>query len=320
MADVFISYHEKSSGDIAKQIAEALNDVGVSCWYAEKDMPTGADFARVIPEEINRCKIFLLILDDGATQSRHVESELGLAFGGDRTVMPYQVEQCALPGWMRYYLGHAQIERNAFKLVNQVMCALWDESHIERGKCGKNVRWALNDRLELSIAGSGPMSNYVYGDAQPHINSPWYSQHGNILSVRISPGVTSIANRAFMWFVSLRHVSIPDGVTHIGDSAFFECYALKDIEIPDSVVSIGDYGFGECTNLTSFTIPDGVIRIGDYAFEGCKRLASVSIPKSVQKIGSRAFYKCEKLEGVRIGTNTEIAPDTFDDTTKITRY
>ena len=99
MADVFISYHEQSAGDIAAKIAVALEEAGISCWYAKRDLPAGGDFARDIPFQINACKVFLLILSEGVGQSRHIESEVGLASsrynkGEDITIFPFRIDKC----------------------------------------------------------------------------------------------------------------------------------------------------------------------------------------------------------------------------------
>ena len=79
MADVFISYHMKSAGEVAQRIGAALEADGISCWYAGRDMKLGA-FAGVIVEEIEACKVFLLILDEQSFHSAHVANEIALAF------------------------------------------------------------------------------------------------------------------------------------------------------------------------------------------------------------------------------------------------
>ena len=79
MADVFISYHMESAGEVVRQIAEALERDGVSCWYAGRDMEFGA-FAGVIVEQIEACKVFLAVLNRDALCSAHVAAEFALAF------------------------------------------------------------------------------------------------------------------------------------------------------------------------------------------------------------------------------------------------
>ena len=111
MADVFISYHVASAAGIVRQIAGELRKRGVTYWYSEGDMRPGFDFAQAVPSQIKDCKIFLLILDEGATKSSHVENELGLAFKRKReiTILPFRAGECALSDWMGYYLTHIQI-------------------------------------------------------------------------------------------------------------------------------------------------------------------------------------------------------------------
>lgn len=114
MADVFISYHEQSAGKLAAQIADALESAGISCWYAKRDIPPGGDFVRHIPPQIDACKVFLLILNDSIVhQSRHMENELGLAFGrlnnGEEvTILPLEIGDFKRESWIRYYLVHTQ--------------------------------------------------------------------------------------------------------------------------------------------------------------------------------------------------------------------
>ena len=80
MADVFISYHEDSAGELAERIAAALDAGGVSCWCARREIGAGGDFAEAIPREIGRCRIFLLLISRGAVESPYVRNEIGLAF------------------------------------------------------------------------------------------------------------------------------------------------------------------------------------------------------------------------------------------------
>ena len=116
MADVFIAYHEKSAGIIARKIADTLEKNGVSCWYAERDINPGSDFAGVITRAIRDCKIFLIVFNQEACNSRHMESELALAFRRimnyeNLTVLPFQIDNYNLKNndALSYYLSRVQI-------------------------------------------------------------------------------------------------------------------------------------------------------------------------------------------------------------------
>ena len=114
MADVFISYHEQSAGELVAKIADALENVGIFCWYAKRDIPPGGNFARDIPPQIDACKVFLLILNDSVVhQSNHIENELGLAFGRlnrkeEITILPLEIGDFKRETWVKYYLVHTQ--------------------------------------------------------------------------------------------------------------------------------------------------------------------------------------------------------------------
>lgn len=79
MADVFISYHMNSAGEVVCEICDTLERDGISCWYADRDMSLGA-FAGTATQEIEACKIFLLILNKESSHSAHVAAETALAF------------------------------------------------------------------------------------------------------------------------------------------------------------------------------------------------------------------------------------------------
>ena len=125
MADVFISYHVASAKAAVEQIAAQLKKRGITYWYSETGVAGGEDFASTVPRQINACKVFLLMVDEGAAKSLHVQNELGLAFkrkskGQDITILPFLVGECAFSDWMSYYLVHTQIMYNRDKLIERI--------------------------------------------------------------------------------------------------------------------------------------------------------------------------------------------------------
>lgn len=211
------------------------------------------------------------------------------------------------------------------------------------GTCGvapnaSDVRWVLtgtspNYTLTIMKVGStGAMEDYVDYELRP-----WHSNVGNITSIVIENGVTSIGERAFYDFgnAGLASVTIPASVTSIGYAAFHVC-TIPSVTFASGsqLTSIGGYAFEECPNLTSFTIPNGVTTIGESAFMGCPSLASVTIPASVEtiddyafslctgltsitipnsvtSIGKEAFSQCENLATVTLNSNPKIGADAF---------
>lgn len=113
MADVFISsYHDENTGKIVPRIAGTLENSGISCWYANRDL--SPDFVATIVQEIENCKVFLVILDEQSAHSQRVATEMALAFRRvmnyeSVAIVPFRVENCQLSDDMRYYLKRFQI-------------------------------------------------------------------------------------------------------------------------------------------------------------------------------------------------------------------
>lgn len=74
-------------------------------------------------------------------------------------------------------------------------------------------------------------------------------------TVTIPNCVKKIADGAFKWCRTLKHVHIPDSVTQIGSSAFYGT-GLQSIIVPDSVIHIGSEAFNFCQSLESVIIPN----------------------------------------------------------------
>ena len=98
---------------------------------------------------------------------------------------------------------------------------------IASGTCGSDAAWELTeDTVEgwdlgsdktpykLTITGSGDMS-------WTGTNSPWYAYRETVTSVSIADGITSIPDKAFYQFTSLKTIALPDNVVSIGGQAFF---------------------------------------------------------------------------------------------------
>ena len=167
------------------------------------------------------------------------------------------------------------------------------------GTCGNNVTWALNIDGNLTIDGTGKMTNYN------QTSMPWYDYLNYVKTATVGSGVTSIGNRAFSKCVNLCAVTIPESVTSIGEYAFFQCHRLPEIDIPNSVTTIGKAAFYECKTAKSITLPYGLTTISPSAFTSCNRLEKITIPDSVKSIGDNAFEKCIHLTKVTIPESVE---------------
>lgn len=110
--DVFISYHTKNSAEVVRQVCSALEGVGISCWYAPRNVI--GDYATSIVQAINSCRVFLLILNRDADVSEDVRNEINCAFERfrnheDITLLPFKTDEFKLSEAVAYYIGRIHI-------------------------------------------------------------------------------------------------------------------------------------------------------------------------------------------------------------------
>lgn len=95
----------------------------------------------------------------------------------------------------------------------------------------------------------------------------------NLISVKLSPSVTSIGIGSFLSNTSLTSFDWADAqVTVIPSQAFKGCTALRNMELPDSLTEIGPYAFSGCTSLSEIIIGKNVTKIEDTAFKNVESL------------------------------------------------
>ena len=89
---------------------------------------------------------------------------------------------------------------------------------------------------------------YIFGAYDASDNE--YCVPASLQEVVVTGGDV-IAEDAFYGCGNLTSVTLPDGITSIGDSAFYGCDGLLSLTIPDSVTSIGNGAFWRCSGLTT---------------------------------------------------------------------
>ena len=101
--DVFISYSSKNS-TAAQAICHELEDKGIKCWMAPRDIPVGAKYASVITKAIVGCRIVVLVFSDDSARSPWVESEINIAFSNRKTIIPYKIDKTNYEEFDEFYL------------------------------------------------------------------------------------------------------------------------------------------------------------------------------------------------------------------------
>ena len=218
------------------------------------------------------------------------------------------------------------------------------------GNCGDNLTWALSDSDNngsldtLTISGTGAMYDYSYDNGGTL--APWRDSMGDIITVTVGEGATSVGNAAFYKCSGVANLSLPSTLESIGEFAFNGCTGLTAIDIPSKVTFIGMGAFDVCSNLQKVHISDlgawcgitfgdysanplyyygaglyinnqpvknldvlpaSVTQIKDYTFCSCSTLVSAAIPDGVTEIGGTAFTSCTSLENVTLPAGLSVS-------------
>ena len=104
---VFISYSTHDY-DTAKYIRTVLSNNGVECWMAPESIPMGSDYSSEIPDAIENCSCFLLVLSSSAQKSNWVPKELDLAITHSKTIIPFQINDEMLTKPFNFRLTNVQ--------------------------------------------------------------------------------------------------------------------------------------------------------------------------------------------------------------------
>ena len=147
----------------------------------------------------------------------------------------------------------------------------------------------------------------------------------------IPSGVTTIANRAFMYCSNLTSVVIPEGVTRIESETFFMCSNLESISLPASINAVDFFAFFRCSKLTDVyyggTEEDWqaieIIGNGNEYLTGATLhsipAADLVLPASLTVIESEAFAGLPSGTAIRIPSSvTFIADDAFAEVDDLT--
>ena len=102
--DVFISYSHKDKS-VADAICSKLEQSGIRCWYAPRDIRPGADWAASIIDAIEASRIMVLVFTDSSNASPQVLREINNAVSAGVVLVPFKLTEAPPNRGMKYYLS-----------------------------------------------------------------------------------------------------------------------------------------------------------------------------------------------------------------------
>ncbi len=152
---VFISYASKNF-KLADEIRYLIENRGISCWIAPRDIPPGASYGEEISSAIEQCSAVIFVMTEDANQSRAVANELELAFRYQRVIIPIRLNNIEPAQSLRFYISNVQwvdaiytpLKKRIEVLINIINAALNDAPIPSPLTENKTLLGSLERRLE----------------------------------------------------------------------------------------------------------------------------------------------------------------------------
>jgi TolB-like protein/tetratricopeptide (TPR) repeat protein len=105
--DVFISYASPDNA-VANSIVENLEQHGLKCWLAPRNVKPGTVYAEAIVRAINQAKALVLVLSVNTMASAHVGREVERAASKRKQIVAFRVDATPLSEELEYFLSNSQ--------------------------------------------------------------------------------------------------------------------------------------------------------------------------------------------------------------------
>ena len=102
--DTFISYSSQDK-TAADAVCAVLEQAGIRCWIAPRDIRPGGEYGGAIIEAIDQCRVMVLIFSSSANNSRQIHREIERAVSKGVPIIPVRIEEAVPTKSMEYFLG-----------------------------------------------------------------------------------------------------------------------------------------------------------------------------------------------------------------------
>jgi TIR domain len=102
--DAFISYSSKDK-IVADTCCAVLEQAGVRCWIAPRDVKPGTEYGAAIIDGIGQSRLMVLIFSSSANDSSQIHREIERAVSKSMPIIPVRIEEVTPTKSMEYFLG-----------------------------------------------------------------------------------------------------------------------------------------------------------------------------------------------------------------------
>ncbi len=107
MSDIFVSYASQDR-DAAFRIVAYLEQNGIRCWVAPRDVPPGMEYGEAIIQGIAQSRALVLILSDQSNESQFVRKEVERAVSKTKPVLPVRIREVRPSGSLEFFISSSQ--------------------------------------------------------------------------------------------------------------------------------------------------------------------------------------------------------------------
>src|SRR5690348_6729072 len=102
--DVFISYSSRDK-TTADAVCAKLEQAGIRCWIAPRDVLAGTQYGEAIIDAINGASVMVLVFSAACNESPHVRAEVERAASKGLAVLPLRIEQVLPAKALEFFLS-----------------------------------------------------------------------------------------------------------------------------------------------------------------------------------------------------------------------
>ncbi|HZE42877.1 MAG TPA: toll/interleukin-1 receptor domain-containing protein [Steroidobacteraceae bacterium] len=110
--DVFVSYSQPDYG-CAMELVGRVEEEGINCWIAPRDIAPSADWAAEIIDAISKSRTMILVFSASSNESPQVRREVERAVHKQVSILPFRIENVLPSKSLEYFLS-AQHWMDAF--------------------------------------------------------------------------------------------------------------------------------------------------------------------------------------------------------------
>lgn len=131
---IFIS-HSSNDFQVAQKICGLLEDSGIKCFLAPRDIRLGKEYAEEIVEGIDRADAMVLLLSGKSNKSPHVLREIERAVSKNIPIMVCKLEKVELTKSMEYFLStHQWLNIKPDDNYSEIVECIKDMQQTEKGR------------------------------------------------------------------------------------------------------------------------------------------------------------------------------------------